>query len=393
MSTRRQPSQTMQRGFSLVELLVAVTIGLVVSLAIFTVLTTNEARKRTQLSVNDTSQTGAFLTYAFERAVRNAGSGYGSELGRIGGCRLNVNRGATVLLPRATAWPGAFLAVTGTLRLAPVVIIQDASSAGSDVLVTMEGTAGFGDIPVPLSGPPTATSLNLINTIGLNGNDLVLITDGNECLLEQVTAPFVGGAAVSLPLSGTYYTAAGANQALTAFTSPASTYVFALGNAAVNRPQMRMFGVGDNETLFSLDIFDIANNDTPTPVAEGVVEMRALYGVDNVGGDGKLDNWVDPSGASWGSAALLDGSSAARIRLSQIVAVRVGLILRTSLPEKLNSDGNPVAPPTLALFSDLPAPLKKTRTLTTDERNLRHRIVETIVPVRNAVLPTLPVTP
>jgi len=47
-------------GFSLIELMVAATIFLVLSIAIFQVLSTNEGQKRTTTSVNDIDQAGNY---------------------------------------------------------------------------------------------------------------------------------------------------------------------------------------------------------------------------------------------------------------------------------------------------------------------------------------------
>ena len=65
-----------------------------------------------------------------------------------------------------------------------------------------------------------------------------------------------------------------------------------------------------------------------------------------------------------------------------ILAIRVAMILRTSLSER----GDPVAPPTLTLFQDMDPALQQTRTLTAAERQFRHRVVETTIPLRNILM-------
>lgn len=108
--------------------------------------------------------------------------------------------------------------------------------------------------------------------------------------------------------------------------------------------------------------------------------MRGLYGID-VNGDGIQDAWQAPTG-TFSSASLLDGSPGAQSRLRQIVAVRMGVILRTSLIEK-----ETVAPANLQLFGDLDASLQPPpRTLSASERLSRHRTIEFTVPLRNMLL-------
>jgi type IV pilus assembly protein PilW len=114
-----------------------------------------------------------------------------------------------------------------------------------------------------------------------------------------------------------------------------------------------------------------------------VVELRAVYGIDE-NDDGVRDGWASPSAAGWTSASLLNGSATATNLLRSIVAVRIGLILRTSAPDK-----EVVSPTELKLFSDLGGALEQTRTLTADERLFRHRTVELTVPLRNVLTSNL----
>jgi type IV pilus assembly protein PilW len=135
--------------------------------------------------------------------------------------------------------------------------------------------------------------------------------------------------------------------------------------------------------LFSHDLLQVSGN-VPAPVAEGVVRLHARYGVDT-DGNGALDAWVDAVGA-FSPEALLNGSETARDNLRSIVAVRVGLVLRTSLPE-FNSrhERDVVAPETLELFQDLPDGIRQTFTVGNDGANFRHRTAEITIPVRNAL--------
>jgi type IV pilus assembly protein PilW len=236
-------------------------------------------------------------------------------------------------------------------------------------------------------GSADASSLRLTNTLGVRARDLVLVAeDGVGCLLEEVAPSFVGSSDQLLSFGGTYYTPTGTDANLPTFTVGGTAYAIPLGSTSGNPPQFQMFGVGANNTLFSYDILRMDGGDPQAvPIAEGVVELRALYGVDT-NGDGTFDNWVDPAdNAAYAATALLDGSAAARDTLRTIVAVRVGLILRTPLMERED-----VAPATVTLFPDLATSLQQARTLSADERRYRHRTVETTIPLRNILL--LPAT-
>jgi type IV pilus assembly protein PilW len=372
------------RGFSLIELMVSMAIALVVTLAVFGVLVASEDRKRTSTALNDANQTGAYAAHLIDRSIRSAGSGFTQRWNEVVGCRLNaVRNDVGAVLPRSNPWPAPFAAMPLALRVAPVLIGRNLSGGGSDVLFVMAGASGFAESGARVQPSSANTdSLRLPNTLALRANDLVLVAqDGLGCLLEQVASPFTGGSGQSLPFGGTYYTAAGADVSLQTFSAEGQAYAIPLGNAADNPPQMLLYGVGANNTLFSYDVLRTDGADAPLPIAEGVVELRAAYGVD-LNNDRQIDTWVGPDMAPFDLTSLTDGSGTARDNLRRIVAVRVGLVLRSALAQR-----EEVAPATLAMFQDLAAAARPpVRTLTADERHYRHRVVETTIPLRNVLL-------
>jgi len=388
MNTARSTRYT-NIGFSLIELMVSMVIGLILTLAITSVMTSGESNKRSTTTLNDTNQTGAYVAFELDRALRSAGSGFvqswsAAAGGGALGCLVNASRDGGAILPRPSAVAAPFANIPLNQRLAPVVIRREADS---DVLTVMSGSAGFAEVGRRvLPASVTANSVRLLNTLGWREDDLVLLSeDGTGCMLQQVRA-LVAGADQELPLGGRFYGATGTTVNLTAFGS-ANTFAIALGSVSAtaarnNPPSFQLFGV-DTTTrrLVSYDLLLSGLDEAPTPIADGVVEMRGLYGID-VNGDGIQDGpWQAPTG-DFSSESLLDGSAGAQSRLRQIVAVRMGVILRTSLIEK-----ETVAPETLPLFGDLDASLRPPlRTLTDDERHSRHRVIEFTVPLRNMLL-------
>jgi type IV pilus assembly protein PilW len=384
MSARTNtPRKASQVGLSLIELLVAMAIGLVVVLAVSTVLLRFEGDKRTMTSANDLNQGGAYLAYVLDRSLRSAGSGFGFTPRAAFGCNLNVSRSNSAVLPSPAAFPEPFNTVSTTVALAPV-LVHKGPVPGSDVIAVMSGSHGTIDAPQRvLPGSIAAGQVRVSNTIGWRNNDLALVVEsGRGCLLQQVgSSTFTPSANQVLPLSGTYASNNGTNVSLSSYTGN-QTYIAALGNLDNNRPEFLLYGVGDNNTLFSYDMlrFDGAAT-APTPVMEGVVEVRAVYGLDT-NADGQLDAWADPGSSPWRAADLLeDGSNGASARLRQIVVVRVGMILRTAVQEK-----DEVAQPSITLFQDLPTAVQQTRDIDAlGERRFRHRSIEFTVPLRNTL--------
>jgi len=414
-----------QRGVTLVELMVTLLVGMILTAAVFGVLAVYEGRKRTTTSVNDVTQSGNFVIHALDRWVRSAGSGFAqagvptapaasgiANTTMAFGCRVLASRGTAVLprggVPLPAPFTGVNTGVPGSFRLAPVLVlpgqtVPGASGLASDVIVVMGGAGGFGDVPLlpRVAIDPAATAfatpgqIHLANSVSLAGGDLLLIADqpaaggaAADCMVQEVAAGFAGGLTSAVSLGGSYAVSPIAGTALATFSEQA--VAMKLGNVgAGNLPGFLLIGVGDDNTLFSYDLLQTAGADVagaPSPnlraVADGVFELHALYGVDG-DGDGRVDRWIDPGAAPAGYtlAELMSGSAAAATAIGRIKALRVGLILRTALRER-----DPVAPPQLVLFSDLGPALTHTRVLAAGEQNFRYRTVESTIPLRNALL-------
>ena len=376
------PSLQQQRGFSLVELMVAVVIGLALTLALTTIMVRYEGGRRVLTSSNDLSLTSAYVSFELDRQLRSAGSGF-AQSPEIFGCTLRVARSATQILPRGAAFPAPFDQVNTSPGLVPVLIHAGLGVGGSDVIAVMTGASGLGELGIdvkPLSA--TSTDLRLRNTVGVSANDLVLVAEQNRgCLMEQVTSPFVGGATELISFGGVYAATDVDGLQLSDFSSSANpSKVWPLGNVVGRAPQLQLLGVGDKSTLFTYDLLRLTGSDAAQPLANGVVDMRALYGVDT-DADGRIDSWVPPTAAGYTSANLSDGTAASQDRLKTIMAVRIGLVLRSDRVEK-----TALSPASIVLFSDLPAAVNYTRTLSATEQLQQFRGVEFTVPLRNVML-------
>src|SRR5258708_27508285 len=75
-----------ERGFSMVELLVAMLIGLIGMIIIFQVFEVSESIKRSTTSGGDAQQNGAIPPYSIERDFKNAGMGFNDTT--FSGCHI-----------------------------------------------------------------------------------------------------------------------------------------------------------------------------------------------------------------------------------------------------------------------------------------------------------------
>ena len=387
------------RGFTLLELMIAVVIAMVMSLAIFTALATSEERKRSLTSVNDISQTGNVAAYQIENALRSAGSGFAQSGATTYGCQLmasdsGAGNGAVLPFPSATPMAPPFqalgAALAGIFRLAPVIIVKNGtmpaiSGKPSDALIIMAGTAGFGEVPIVFNNVATASQLTLLNSMSLRGDDVILVTDKTgangpvPCMIEQVaTALGNGGNTPLVPLAGRYAANPIGTSNLTAFSANAA--VLNLGNVVTSPPGFQILGVGNDNVLFRYDLLHNAGFNVSQALADGVFEMHALYGIDgNL--DGTVDEWKPPDAQGFDYLTLASGTAAASLTLQKIKAIRIALILRTAQPERKVVSSGP-----LRLFADLGPTLAIDRQLVGNEQNYRYRTIDITVPLRNALL-------
>ncbi|HRI21397.1 MAG TPA: hypothetical protein PLA68_10615, partial [Panacibacter sp.] len=109
-------------------------------------------------------------------------------------------------------------------------------------------------------------------------------TVAGGCMLQQI-APATGVTADQLTFTGGDYSRnVGSVVSLASFGG--QTSAIQMGNIPSNPalpgspPQMLLLGVAADNTLSSYDLLR-QNGNTVAPLADGVIEMRALYGVDS----------------------------------------------------------------------------------------------------------------
>jgi len=385
---------------TMMELLVAMAIGVITMLAVSKLLVTTENHKRTTTSTNDVDQTAVYTFNEIDRALRAAGSGiaqsaYGATSQGVLGCRLNMASAGTTYMPRSGAYPAPFStrflggATPAALQVAPVLIAAGQSdNATSDVLVVMGGSGAAGGVSRSLTGVGSLTSLIIASTVGFNNYDLILVSQNgtSDCLLEEVSSA-VGGI-ITLNAGVPYYTQGLASVLSTLATSTTSA-VTPLGNVQpTDSPsdlQFQMFGVSTNDTLYSYDLLQNQQlvhgvpGDVAQAIADGVIEMNALYGVATTNAPSVFNNWVSPSAAGYDINTVMNSPT----KQKSIIAVRVAILVRGEYYDK-----NLVSPSTVNLFSGLVDGNNASLQIpvTNLDQHYRYRVVEFTVPLREMIV-------
>ena len=284
---RRSPRQ---RGFSLVELMVGIGVGLLSTVVIATILSNSERQKRASSSGNDAQIAGSLALNELDRSIKDAGYGLTTDMGAMG-CTLQARYDAGTALASAPA------------NLRPVLITPDKDGKPS-IITLMRSTAPSFSLPAkvksPLFDPGVAsgspkTTLVLSSTLGIVQNDLLAVvtppddptTKLGACTVFQASSLGANLRDVQrvadAPWNGTGDLAA----------ATSDQYVINLGALEVQtytvEPQVNSKGVSTSQYQLTLTRYIMRDRASTTQVIQtGVVDLKAFYGRDS-DGDGIVD--------------------------------------------------------------------------------------------------------
>lgn len=369
---------THQVGFSLVELMVGLVIGLFATLAIMQVFGVFEGQKRTTSGTADAQTNGSVALYSVQRDVRLGG--YGLPLMDEENLGLKCN--ATTLTTTAT---GSSLAIP--INIVPVIIQDGGVAAGaSDSITVNYGTTPNAGLPVEVNAieATAGNPVNIINNMNCNNRDIVIAINDSNCVAQQITSGSPHPNAITLT-------------ALPRAAGNASTHITLYSNAGITPGSRISCLSGWNSVTYS-----VVNNQLMRGAAvlvDGIVNIQAQYGISASPGSNTITQWVNPTGV-WASAALTPSPAtpASIENRNRIKAIRVAIVARNGLLENLpavsaacssTTAANPTgvcawdatsANPTIAS----PAPTINL-TNTPQWNQYRYRVYESIIPLRNIV--------
>lgn len=373
LKRRHAGSAARSMGLSLVELMVGMVISLICVLGMMSAFAVYEGRKRTVTSGSDAQQNGLYSLFELERQIRTAGSGMtqGFNYG-LWGCSITAYGDSSRKLPRATAMPAAFAAWPSTtpvkMRAVPLLIASggndSAGHARPDTLAVVGGNPAITVFRASVTGAAGTSAVTLDNSFGFAASDYVLATtSAGECSLARIASASSSGGPLSLSAAD---------------TPPAGLTVngnvFDLGP----RPAISLYGV--DAAAGTLVAYDALGRDgaAPVTIADGIVQLKALYGVDS-DGDDVVDTWVQPTG-DWAIDKLSADQGAAAAAFAKIKAVRIAVVAQSLLPERA---ADYTGASTLTLFGDLAAGLRYTVGL---QPQYRYKVYDTVIPIRNAII-------
>ena len=349
MTTR--PSRG-KRGFSLVELLVGMVIGMMVVLTIFQIVITFEEHKRTTTEGAGAQENGLYAVTTMERDIRMAGWGLTAWPSET--CLAGI---ATYF--KASAGPGSAIADFSLQS----VSIQDGGS-GSDTLTLMSGTSMNGNTFVTVTDVPGGGSapINVSSTVGYNDGDMVVLANSDgTCTYSQLTkVDTVSGKLQRIPGGSPFNPPGG-------FAGEASgAKLYNLGSTT-----RRRYAINSAKATLSSEDIGLSN---PLDVADNIVMIKAQYGVSNSVNFDMFESWMPASKAPW----ITPGAAEVR----RIQSIRLFVVARSPLKERPVSGSCNVT----TLAPQPSWPVSPAVSLSgTDWQCYRYKAFETIIPLRNSI--------
>ncbi|MGI4936556.1 MAG: PilW family protein, partial [Janthinobacterium lividum] len=336
-------------GFSLVELMVGMTIGLLTVLVVVNVLGVADARRRTTTNGADAVTNAQLALYTVERDGKSAGYGLATVRSALG-CDLHISY-------KLAQRPGSH-------ALAPVQI-TDGPGGSADTLAFLNNLPG--DVAqstrIMLAHPLNDTGFFVQSDLAARTGDLMLAVPRDP--FDPARAPtWCTSFAVTDVVAGAnrfmHDGVSDWNMPVTSSIMPPAGYL--AGDYLINLGRLRQRIYDINEASLRLRELDLAG----IPIASGatassaagsgmyanIVQLQAVYGKDT-NNDGVVDAWnaTAPLGPAW----------------QQVIALRVALVARSQKrePELVTADGaatcaDPVPPPAaLCWHPDPAAPAQK----------------------------------
>ena len=396
-------NRSAHRGFSLVEILVAVAIGLIGTVIMFQLFAVSEGQKRTTVSGGDAQQNGAIALYTMERNLRNAGHGYAALI-RLGQPAYGWDAGAGVARP--------------TRYFRPLIITPGADTDSIEVNYSNYTGVSVG-IPIGNDWNPGAAAVPntifLSTTAGFSQGDILVvcsfptaITPNNTCIHTQVTDVRAGQVDVNAfpdpitragRIGPTEFNPVGGFSAslapVVALDGKVMPPNYISGTAEDFLATAYNIGWNPVSRRYSVQAGRLLETDAGGPAqefADGIVSLRAQYGLD-LDANGSVEAWVNPRGNTGDPLSshtpnhlLFDITSPATIAASWsiVVAVRVGLVTRSGVMEKTEVESRSKIPfwindgAASASGPEFTVPAG-------DGKRYRYQVVETVVPFRDAI--------
>lgn len=375
MTTSAHSHLRREAGFSLIEVMVGLLIGMLSVILIMQVFASSEGNKRTTTGGDDAQINGNIALYGLERDIREAG--YGLNSLSLLGCSLTY----TTTGPDKVS---VTLDATAPLNINPSTALVPAGDDNTDTLLVMTSSLNGppeGDL---MSAAPTAGSYPVSTPDSFAKDDQVIAQPAarpTPCALTMSTVTAVTATAITV--------------------NPGSATGLILGSMVFNVGRsltIRAYAVRKGNltvcdyTFYNCgNVANVSKADVWVPIANGVVSLRAQYGRDNSGGATSLMTGIVGifDQTTPGSTEDAKNGRSAQCNWARTLAARVAIVARNpqydkSKPTAAAPTWSGTAVSTTAPTNPVALPIDLTKTAD-DWQYYRYKTLETTVPIRNVL--------
>lgn len=381
--TTLPPRHGPQHGFSLIDILVGMVIGLIGMIVVFQSYQAFESQKRTTTVTNDAQESGLMALTTIEREMRLAGYG------------LFYN--GNTICQGYRQWTSS--AVVTSTNFLPAAITD--GGTGSDSITLVYSSSGMGATPsqlqVNFNGKVAEVVVdNALSNTAYTVGDYILIGRASQpCTRLQVTSirtdpqnPRVLGLKVE---QNTLYPANPPLASLTTllpsggYNNERSTYPTVIANMGQMRRVIYEVALDTNHKG-QLQSRDLTAGASAVALADGIVNMQAQYGVSTNSATQAISGWVNAT-STWANPSTTDQF--------RVKALRIAVVARSQLREKAAVTGlDTTCSNTSGSNTNGPCAWRDTTTNPAptidlsgnpDWQYYRYRVYETIVPLRNVM--------
>ena len=399
-------------GFSLVELMVGLTIGFIAVAVILQSLSAFDANKRTTTAGVDAQENGLLALMSIEAEIRKAAVGFNhpaalscqnfySYYQETSGTGTPTTVGAMPTLPVLITQGGRAdtisiqngMRITGAApaKISNTVVLPISPATPDHIEVSVERFYDLNGVPVNAGDPPADLVLlvnvdkghcALMGVSSRTGNKLT-IQNGPDGKANEYNAPISYMTANNWPGFGTLATEGFYEGSL----------AFRVGSVQVGGLRSISYSVDANNSLVATTTVTGAVEATPPVIASEIVALKAQYGVSDTPADKEITSWENPSGTTWGNSALTAaGATDARQRIK---AIRIAVIARSN-----QRDGALVSQPcknesgTILHYGPCAWPgggpaIPLGSASDTEWQRYRYKVYQTVIPMRNILWPEL----
>ena len=304
-----------QQGFTLVELMVSMTLGLILTAGLVQIFVSNKQSFLMSQALSNVQESGREGAMILAREIRNAD--YWGCITAATSVKNNLNPGGT----------DDVLDFSRGLEIYPDADSDNAIVDGSHVIV-MRGIGGGPEVTVEKVPAADSAALHVSDASLFDVGDILLVSDCEHANIFQVSRANENGNDLVVHNTG------GTMQPGNAVNTMPKKYS---DNAKIYRPSVTRYSVqadADGRRSLVVERALVADNSgsantlgTAVELVADIRDMRTQLGVDT-DGDGAINSWQDPPAK--------DATNAADV-LAQTLAVKVSILVR-SRDDNVNDD-------------------------------------------------------